>query len=42
MEAQPPEIEQHKTETKGLKTIKRRPRVSIIERDQGSPPKKSL
>ena len=33
MEAQPPEIEQHK---------KRGPGVSITERDQGSPHQKSL
>ena len=40
MEAQPPEIEQHKTETKGLR--KKRPGVSITGRYQRSLRQESL
>ena len=39
-EAQPPEIEQHKTETKGLR--KKRPGVSITDRQLRSPHQESL
>ena len=40
MEAQPPEIEQHKMETKGLR--KKRPGVSITDRYQRSLHQESL
>ena len=42
MEAQPPEIEQHKMETEGLRQQEKRPGVSITGRDQGSLYKESL
>ena len=42
MEAQPPEIEQHKMETEGLTQQEKRPGVSITGRDQGSLYKESL
>ena len=42
MEAQPPEIEQHKTDTEGLRRQEKRPGVSITGRDRGSLYKKSL
>ena len=37
MEAQPPEIEQHKSETEGLR--KKRPGVSITDRHLREPPR---
>ena len=40
MEAQPPEIEQHKMETKGLR--KKRPGVLVTDRYQRSLPQESL